>query len=57
MFRVRQKISYSAFTKRMTVAEILVDSVHRTFDLFMKNGCLKIKMVSKPLLEYFNAVL
>ena len=41
----------------MTVAEILVDSIHKTFTLFQKLGCLKIKKVSKPLIDFFNKVL
>jgi hypothetical protein len=48
ILRIRQKISFTAFMKRVTVLELLLDSIIRTHDCFIKDGSIPIY---DPLLE------
>jgi hypothetical protein len=57
IFRIRQKISYLAFKQRMTIAEIIVESIHKTYTLFQKKECLNIEPIPKSLIDYFKKVL
>jgi hypothetical protein len=57
IFSIRQKISYLAFKKRMTIAEIIVESIYKTYTLFQKKECLRTKAIPKSLTDYFKKVL
>jgi hypothetical protein len=57
MLRARQKISFIAFQKRMTVQELLVSSIKKTFDYLLKIECLQIAKIPLALITYFNKVL
>ena len=57
VFRIRQKISYSAFQRRMTIVELFVTEIQKSFNTLQKQGCLKVKPISKHLIDYSNKVL
>ena len=58
ILRIRQKISFMAFMKKMTVLEMIMESVLRTHDLFVQEESIPLY---DPLLlekhEIFNKIL
>lgn len=57
IFRVRQKISYHAFLKRMTISEIFLDQVKSTFDTFAHAGVIDLNSKDKKTLDEFEKLL
>ena len=41
----------------MTIAEIIVESIYKTFTLFQKKECLNIEQIPKALTDYFKKIL
>ena len=57
IFRIRQKVSYHAFHKRMTICEIFLDSVKNTFDTFVYSGVIEMNREDMKTLDEFDKLL
>lgn len=55
--KARMKISFSAYRRTMTVAELICDQILKSFTTLQKGGCLKIKKIDDYLVDHFDKIL
>ena len=56
--RIRNKISYIAFKKKMTIPQLIINQILKTFTLFKEEGSIKINIYKNKIEnEIYNSII